>query len=141
MKQSHKTVKQRTVSKAGLVSPHTCLLQSDYSVVTLLLRHGHMTFCYKVKNIGGTAQAKQVKHVTLNFGPNHPAAHGILRFTMEVCGEVLLRLDPQFGFLYRGTEKLFEGRFFLKNVPYFDRFDYVANLFQEHAFCLAVEGL
>ena len=79
--------------------------------------------------------------MTLNFGPNHPAAHGILRLSIQTQGEVIQRLDPQFGFLHRGTEKLFEWRSFIRNLPYFDRFDYVANLFQEHAYCLSVEHL
>lgn len=79
--------------------------------------------------------------MTLNFGPNHPAAHGILRLTIQTQGEVLQRVDPQFGFLHRGTEKLIEMRNYLQTLPYFDRFDYVANIFQEHAYCLAVEQL
>ena len=87
------------------------------------------------------ANNHQLKNVTLNFGPNHPAAHGILKLSVQTQGEVLQRLDPQFGFLHRGTEKLFEHRNFYQNLPYFDRFDYVANLFQEHAYCLAVEEL
>jgi NADH-quinone oxidoreductase subunit D len=77
--------------------------------------------------------------MTLNFGPNHPAAHGILRLTLQLQGEVLQRVDPQFGFLHRGSEKLAEMRNYLQTLPYFDRFDYVANIFQEHAYCLALE--
>jgi len=79
--------------------------------------------------------------MTLNFGPNHPAAHGILRLTLQLQGEVLQRVDPQFGFLHRGTEKLAEVRNYLQVLPYFDRFDYVANIFQEHTYCLAFEAL
>ena len=75
------------------------------------------------------------------FGPQHPAAHGILKLQLQLHGEVLRWVDPQFGYLHRGTEKLMEGRNLLQALPYFDRFDYVANLFQEHAYCLAVEGL
>jgi NADH-quinone oxidoreductase subunit D len=77
----------------------------------------------------------------LNFGPQHPAAHGILKLVAQMSGEVLERVDPQFGLLHRGTEKLFEARPFLQALPYFDRFDYVANLFQEHAFCHSLERL
>jgi NADH-quinone oxidoreductase subunit D len=77
----------------------------------------------------------------LNFGPQHPAAHGIVRLNMQIHGEVLCRVDPQFGLLHRGTEKLVETRTVTQALPYFDRFDYVANLFQEHAYCLAVEAL
>lgn len=84
-------------------------------------------------------QVKTIKNFTLNFGPQHPAAHGILRLSILMTGEVIQRLDPQFGLLHRGTEKLIETRNLLQALPYFDRFDYVANLFQEHAFCLAVE--
>jgi len=75
------------------------------------------------------------------FGPQHPAAHGILKLQLQLHGEVLRWVDPQFGFLHRGSEKLAEGRNLLQALPYFDRFDYVANLFQEHAYCLAVEAL
>lgn len=75
------------------------------------------------------------------FGPQHPAAHGILKLQLQLQGEVVRYVDPQFGFLHRGSEKLAEGRTILQALPYFDRFDYVANLFQEHAYCLAVESL
>lgn len=83
----------------------------------------------------------QFRQGTLAFGPQHPAAHGILKLQMQLHGEVLRWVDPQFGYLHRGTEKLMEARTCLQSLPYFDRFDYVANLFQEHAFCLAVEAL
>jgi NADH-quinone oxidoreductase subunit D len=79
--------------------------------------------------------------MTVNFGPNHPAAHGILRLSLQLQGEVLQRVDPQFGFLHRGSEKLSEMRTYLQSLPYFDRYDYVANIFQEHAYCLGVEAL
>ena len=84
---------------------------------------------------------RPIKSFVLNFGPQHPAAHGILKLVAQMNGEVLERVDPQFGLLHRGTEKLFEVRPFLQALPYFDRFDYVANLFQEHAFCLGLERL
>jgi NADH-quinone oxidoreductase subunit D len=83
----------------------------------------------------------QFRQGTVAFGPQHPAAHGILKLQMQLHGEVLRWVDPQFGYLHRGTEKLIEARNCLQSLPYFDRFDYVANLFQEHAFCLAVEAL
>lgn len=83
----------------------------------------------------------QFRQGTVAFGPQHPAAHGILKLQMQLHGEVLRWVDPQFGYLHRGTEKLMEGRNCLQALPYFDRFDYVANLFQEHAYCLAVESL
>jgi len=84
---------------------------------------------------------RQVRQTSLAFGPQHPAAHGILKLQLYLTGETIRWLDPQFGLLHRGTEKLFESRNLLQSLPYFDRFDYVANLFQEHAFCLAVEAL
>lgn len=85
--------------------------------------------------------SRHIKSFVLNFGPQHPAAHGILKLVAQMNGEVIERVDPQFGLLHRGTEKLIEARPFLQALPYFDRFDYVANLFQEHAFCQALELL
>ena len=78
---------------------------------------------------------------TINFGPQHPAAHGVLRLVLELDGEVVERVDPHIGLLHRGTEKLMEARTYLQNVPYFDRLDYVAPMNQEHAWCLAIEKL
>ncbi|HYG86237.1 MAG TPA: NADH-quinone oxidoreductase subunit D [Azospirillum sp.] len=76
---------------------------------------------------------------TINFGPQHPAAHGVLRLVLELDGEIVERVDPHIGLLHRGTEKLMEARTYLQNIPYFDRLDYVAPMNQEHAFCLAIE--
>ena len=81
------------------------------------------------------------ENVTLNFGPQHPAAHGVLRLVMELDGEVVERIDPHIGLLHRGTEKLIETRTYLQALPYFDRLDYVAPMNQEHAWCLAIEKL
>jgi NADH-quinone oxidoreductase subunit D len=78
---------------------------------------------------------------TLNFGPQHPAAHGVLRLVLELDGEVVERVDPHIGLLHRGTEKLIEHKTYMQAVPYFDRLDYVAPMNQEHAFCLAIEKL
>ena len=78
---------------------------------------------------------------TINFGPVHPAAHGVLRLVLELDGEVVTRVDPHIGFLHRGTEKLIENKTYLQALPYFDRLDYVAPMNQEHAFCLAAEKL
>ncbi len=78
---------------------------------------------------------------SLNFGPQHPAAHGVLRMVLELDGEVIERVDPHIGLLHRGTEKLMEARTYLQNIPYFDRLDYVCPMNQEHAFCLAIEKL
>lgn len=79
--------------------------------------------------------------MSLSFGPQHPAAHGILKIGLRLSGEVVLRADPQFGLLHRGSEKLMEARSYLRALPYLDRDDYVANLIQEHAFVAAVETL
>ena len=83
----------------------------------------------------------QIKNYTLNFGPQHPAAHGVLRMVMEMDGEIVERIDPHIGLLHRGTEKLIEYKSYLQAVPYFDRLDYVSPMCQEHAFALAVEKL
>jgi NADH-quinone oxidoreductase subunit D len=81
------------------------------------------------------------KNMTLNFGPQHPAAHGVLRLILEMDGEVITRADPHIGLLHRGTEKLIEHKTYLQAVPYFDRLDYVSPMCQEHAFALGVEKL
>ena len=82
-----------------------------------------------------------LRNFTINFGPQHPAAHGVLRLVLELDGEIVERVDPHIGLLHRGTEKLIEDKTYLQAVPYFDRLDYVAPMNQEHAFCLAVEKL
>ena len=83
----------------------------------------------------------EVRNFNINFGPQHPAAHGVLRLVLELDGEVVERVDPHVGLLHRGTEKLIEQKTYLQAVPYFDRLDYVAPMNQEHAFALAVEKL
>jgi NADH-quinone oxidoreductase subunit D len=83
----------------------------------------------------------EIRNFTLNFGPQHPAAHGVLRLVLELDGEVVERVDPHIGLLHRGTEKLIEYKTYPQAVPYFDRLDYVAPMNQEHAFSLAVEKL
>lgn len=83
----------------------------------------------------------EIKNYSLNFGPQHPAAHGVLRLVLELDGEVIVRADPHIGLLHRGTEKLAETRTWLQNVPYLDRLDYVSMMCNEHAYCLAVERL
>lgn len=82
-----------------------------------------------------------IRNFNINFGPQHPAAHGVLRLVLELDGEVVERVDPHIGLLHRGTEKLMESRTYLQNLPYFDRLDYVAPMNQEHAWCLAIERL
>jgi NADH-quinone oxidoreductase subunit D len=83
----------------------------------------------------------KIKNYSLNFGPQHPAAHGVLRLVLEMDGEVIERADPHIGLLHRGTEKLIEYKTYLQAVPYFDRLDYVSPMNQEHAYALAVEKL
>ncbi len=83
----------------------------------------------------------QIKPFTINFGPQHPAAHGVLRLILEMDGEIVERADPHIGLLHRGTEKLIEHKSYLQAIPYFDRLDYVSPMNQEHAFALAVEKL
>jgi NADH-quinone oxidoreductase subunit D len=78
----------------------------------------------------------EIRNFTINFGPQHPAAHGVLRLVLELDGEVVERVDPHIGLLHRGTEKLIEHKTYLQAIGYFDRLDYVAPMNQEHAFCL-----
>ena len=84
---------------------------------------------------------QQIRNFNINFGPQHPAAHGVLRLVLELDGEIVERCDPHIGLLHRGTEKLMESRTYLQNLPYLDRLDYVAPMNQEHAWCLAIEKL
>lgn len=84
---------------------------------------------------------KEVKNFTINFGPQHPAAHGVLRLILELDGEVVVRAEPHIGLLHRGTEKLIEYKNYLQALPYFDRLDYVSMMSQEHSYCLAIEKL
>jgi NADH-quinone oxidoreductase subunit D len=79
--------------------------------------------------------------MNLNVGPQHPAAHGVLRLIVQLNGEVVEKMDPHVGLLHRGSEKLMEDKPYLLSLPYFDRFDYVSMLIQEHAYCLAIESL
>jgi NADH:ubiquinone oxidoreductase subunit D len=83
----------------------------------------------------------KVKNLTMNFGPQHPAAHGVLRLVLYLNGEVLNKVDVHIGLLHRGTEKLIEYKNYLQALPYFDRLDYVSMMAQEHAYSLAVESL
>ncbi len=85
--------------------------------------------------------SKQTKKLNLNFGPQHPAAHGVLRLILQLDGEVVEKADPHIGLLHRGTEKLIENKTYAQAIPYFDRLDYVAPMNQEHAFALAVERI
>jgi len=85
--------------------------------------------------------ARKIRHYTVNFGPQHPAAHGVLRLILELNGEEIVRADPHVGLLHRGTEKLIEYKTYLQALPYFDRLDYVSMMTNEQCFSLAVEKL
>src|SRR4030081_599936 len=89
----------------------------------------------------GVMAEATLRNFTINFGPQHPAAHGVLRLVLELDGEIVERVDPHIGLLHRGTEKLIEYKTYQQAIPYFDRLDYVAPMNQEHTFCLAAEKL
>lgn len=90
---------------------------------------------------GDLADNRKIRHYTVNFGPQHPAAHGVLRLILELNGEEIVRADPHVGLLHRGTEKLIEYKTYLQALPYFDRLDYVSMMTNEQCFSLAVEKL
>ena len=90
---------------------------------------------------GAQAENRKIRHYTVNFGPQHPAAHGVLRLILELNGEEIVRADPHVGLLHRGTEKLIEYKTYLQALPYFDRLDYVSMMTNEQCFSLAVEKL
>ena len=92
-------------------------------------------------NLNIESEDQNSKNITLNFGPQHPAAHGVLRLILEMDGEVVKRSDPHIGLLHRGTEKLMEHKSYIQALPYLDRLDYVSPMCQEHAYCLAIEKL
>jgi NADH dehydrogenase (ubiquinone) Fe-S protein 2 len=85
--------------------------------------------------------SKKIKNFTMNFGPQHPAAHGVLRLILELDGELVRKADPHIGLLHRGTEKLIEYKTYIQALPYFDRLDYVSMMSQEHAYSIAIENL
>lgn len=87
------------------------------------------------------SKIKRIKILNINFGPQHPAAHGVLRLILELSGERIVYCDPHIGLLHRGTEKLIEQKSYLQSLPYFDRLDYVSMMVQEHGYCLAIEKL
>src|SRR3954451_168479 len=88
-----------------------------------------------------TMTEHNIRNFTINFGPQHPAAHGVLRLVLELDGEIVERVDPHIGLLHRGTEKFIEYKPYLQTIPYFDRLDYVSPMNQEHAYVLAIEKL
>ncbi|WBU63193.1 NADH-quinone oxidoreductase subunit D [Paracoccus aerodenitrificans] len=96
---------------------------------------------YDDGSVDAFTEEQAIRNFNINFGPQHPAAHGVLRMVVELDGEIVERADPHIGLLHRGTEKLMESRTYLQNLPYFDRLDYSAPQNQEHAWCLAIEKL
>ena len=124
---------------------HRCVHQVRLIVQTASILKDMIYMSYpneleSVRDVQTLASTK-VKNFTLNFGPQHPAAHGVLRLVLEMNGEVVQRADPHIGLLHRGTEKLLESKTYLQGLPYFDRLDYVSMMVQEHAYCLAIEKL
>lgn len=95
----------------------------------------------RARDDGEDPEARKIRHYTVNFGPQHPAAHGVLRLILELNGEEIVRADPHVGLLHRGTEKLIEYKTYLQALPYFDRLDYVSMMTNEQCFSLAVEKL
>jgi NADH-quinone oxidoreductase subunit D len=96
---------------------------------------------WKPSTLNSKNDLKKIKTVNVNFGPQHPAAHGVLRLILQLNGEVIENMDPHIGLLHRGSEKLMEDKIYLQSLPYFDRFDYVSMMAQEHAYCLGIESL
>jgi NADH dehydrogenase (ubiquinone) Fe-S protein 2 len=95
----------------------------------------------KQTNISYLNQLRTLRVFTLNFGPQHPAAHGVLRLVLILDGEIIMKADPHIGLLHRGTEKLLEYKTYLQGIPYFDRLDYVSIIAQEYSYVLAIENL
>ena len=93
------------------------------------------------KNQITASKTSKIKNFTMNFGPQHPAAHGVLRLILELDGELVRKADPHIGLLHRGTEKLIEYKTYIQALPYFDRLDYVSMMAQEQAYSIAVETL
>ena len=93
------------------------------------------------KTSRGVNKVPEIRNFTLNFGPQHPAAHGVLRLVLEMDGEVIVRADPHIGLLHRATEKLAESKHYVQNLPYMDRLDYVSMMSNEHAYVMAIEKM
>ncbi len=112
----------------------------DHPLTLTLSQRGEGTEWRKIRDETKMPET-EIRNFNINFGPQHPAAHGVLRLVLELDGEVVERVDPHIGLLHRGTEKLIEHKTYLQAIGYFDRLDYVAPMNQEHAFCLAAEKL
>lgn len=121
---------QTALRKATAIDPN--------ARTTIVPTEGAEEESYEVEHDVAT---RKVRHYTVNFGPQHPAAHGVLRLILEISGEEIMRADPHVGLLHRGTEKLIEYKTYLQALPYFDRLDYVSMMTNEQCFSLAVEKL
>jgi NADH dehydrogenase (ubiquinone) Fe-S protein 2 len=123
--------------------PRTTTLSATDSTFTKQLVQDGTEYVNKTPdtNLGDDYESRKIRHYTVNFGPQHPAAHGVLRLILELNGEEIIRADPHVGLLHRGTEKLIEYKTYLQALPYFDRFDYVSMMTNEQVFSLAVEKL
>ncbi len=132
-------IPQLSISSRRGKAPTTCCPGDEKAKTAGLIFRGGGGWEHKAE--GRRLRHEAVRTFNINFGPQHPAAHGVLRLVLELDGEVVDRVDPHIGLLHRGTEKLIEAKTYLQAMPYFDRLDYVAPMNQEHAFSLAVERL
>ena len=114
----------------------TCFSKAHLSISGAFYIKDNIIMTLKKKDL-----VKKIRNFTINFGPQHPAAHGVLRLVLELNGEIVDRADPHIGLLHRGTEKLIEYKNYVQALPYFDRLDYVSMMAQEHSYCLAIEKL
>ncbi len=134
------TSQTRAAQEAGVSK--TIIVATDPSFTQPIDHDSHQT-TNKIPdtNLGDEYETRKIRHYTVNFGPQHPAAHGVLRLILELNGEEIVRADPHVGLLHRGTEKLIEYKTYLQALPYFDRLDYVSMMTNEQCFSLAVEKL
>lgn len=114
----------------------TCFSKTHLNISGVFYIKDNIIMTLKKKDL-----VKKIRNFTINFGPQHPAAHGVLRLVLELNGEIVDRADPHIGLLHRGTEKLIEYKNYVQALPYFDRLDYVSMMAQEHSYCLAIEKL
>jgi NADH:ubiquinone oxidoreductase subunit D len=117
--------------------------KSHLTIIKFCLTHNYNTEYFSFGKLFQTKSPKSkiVKSFNLNFGPQHPSAHGVLRLVLQLDGEYIKRAEPHIGLLHRGTEKLMESKTYLQGLPYLDRLDYVSMMCQEHTYCLALEKL
>lgn len=136
------TSQQRAAEPSDAAVSRTTINPTDPSF-TQPIDHASQSSMNKARdmNLDDDYETRKIRHYTVNFGPQHPAAHGVLRLILELNGEEIVRADPHVGLLHRGTEKLIEYKTYLQALPYFDRLDYVSMMTNEQCFSLAVEKL